>query len=259
MNPREIGKVLKETREKKGFNLETIWNATRIQGRIIEALEEGTADNILGRIYVLLFLKKYSAFLDLNTEDLVRNYKSFYDAPEELVLTIDKGKKKPFAININIKKWAMPVVSALSLLLALYLTFLLGVKLTSFYRTRRAMSPQKTSKKAAAAVNISNAAQKIFPIPKDKTIDLTLKSTGEVWVRVWKDDKVAFEGTLARDKEKKWSAGDNIRLWAGRAEALDFTVNGTRVGRVARGNVKRIELSRSGLKVRKKWLLGAKK
>lgn len=266
MTPREIGKILKEAREKKGLTLNKIWNTTRMQGRIIEALEAGAAENILSRIYVVLFLKKYAAFLGLDARALAENYKAFHRAPEERVLERGPAEKKPSpAINIDLRKWALLAVSCLLLFMSVYFILFLGVRLKSFYRARKTVARAAPKPKTVPRTKIakktvfSKKAQKIFPIAKGKPINLSLRARAEVWMKAWKDGKVVFEGTLGKNKTKSWSAVDNLKIWAGRAEALDFTINGTIIGKVGKGNVKNIEISKSGLRVKKKWLIGRAK
>lgn len=262
MTPREIGKILKEAREKQALTLSKIWSATRVQSRIVEALEGGTAEDILGRVYALLFLKKYAAFLGLDSASLVEDYKASRSAPEKQILDINK-KPTP-AQAIDTRKWTSLAALAVALFVSVYLFFLLVSGLKSFYRNARKARLQQTSAKAlqretAKKMQLDKSAQKIFPIPKDKPIKLTLKGTDLVWVKIWGDGKVVFEGTLAKGATKSLSAKNKLMLWAGRAEALEVTINEIYVGKIGKGNIKNIEISRDGLKAKKKWLIGAKK
>lgn len=263
-SPREIGKILKEARQRKGATLENVWNATRIQGKIVEALEEGRADDVLSRVYVTLFLKKYAAFLDLNSRDLVENYKAFYTAPEDQVLDIAEAKpdKAATGIKVDFRKWAKPALYAALALLALFFIIFLGGKAGSFYRARKSVSSAaaktkvKTKPLPPEAPSFSKEAQKIFPIPEQDKIELTLTSALDVWMKVSVDKKSAFEGTLEKGKKKTFSAASGIKLWVGRAEALDVTINKIPVGEIGRGNIKNITISRDGLKIGKNRLLG---
>jgi len=65
-NPKEIGEILKAARQKKGLTIDEAYNKTRIQPKIIRALEAGQIGEVLDKIYVLLFLKKYALFLGLD-------------------------------------------------------------------------------------------------------------------------------------------------------------------------------------------------
>jgi len=258
-SPREIGKLLRETRQEKGFTLENIWKATRIQSKIIEALEEGRADDLLSRVYIMLFLKKYTALLGLNDKSLVSDYKAFYDAPGDQILDV---AGEPQNINIDFQKWAAIAPYAALILAALVLVSFLGVKVNSFFHARKIAAPRvvkAVSDKPIPEKHIITRMQKLFPIPRAKSIDLVLSSTEDVWMKVKSDGKRVFEGTLVKNGKKKWSADQNINLWIGRAEALNFTINGASIGNIGKGNIKNIEISKSGLTIGRKQLFGAKK
>jgi len=253
--PREIGKILKDARQKKGLSLEKIWNTTRMQGKVIEALEEGTVDDFLNKVYVLLFLKKYASLLELDADDLVESYKAFYKGPEEQVLAVTP--KKPFKLTPGLRKFITALLVGIFTGLVFFVVISLGIRVKTFYRSRR-VTARSTPQKTPRITGFSKQAKAIFPISKNKPIDLSLKCSDDVWLKMWKDGKILFEGTLRKGKKKSLSAEDKIRLWSGRAEAMDITVNGVFIGKVGRGNIKKIEISRNGLKVGKKWLIGAK-
>ena len=245
-NPKEIGEILKGTRQKKGLTIDEVYNKTRIQPKIIEALEEGTSGEVLGNVYTVLFLRKYASFLGLDSTGLAAAYKNFYTDKEEVVLDIEK---EPKTVNVELAKWLAPAISVGLIFIAIFFIFFLGLKLRSF----------RSARKETTTLTISKPKPRVFPIPGDRSIELVLESTDKVWMKVKKDGKYAFEGTLPKGGKKKWSADDKIELWVGRAEALNFTINGKSIGGVGKGNIKNIQISRRGLKIRNKWLLKAEK
>ena len=100
--PKEIGELLKNARQKKNLTIEKVAIANRIQFHIIEALENGTADNNLSQVYVLLFLKKYALFLHLDADSVVADYKASYMGEEKQVFDV---KTKSSDIKIEAEKW----------------------------------------------------------------------------------------------------------------------------------------------------------
>ena len=85
---KEIGKILREARQKKGLSVDKVYKQTHIQPNVIEAIEEGRIDEALDRVYALLFLKKYALFLGLDAGSLAAGYKTLHADKEELVLDI---------------------------------------------------------------------------------------------------------------------------------------------------------------------------
>jgi len=260
-SPKEIGEILKRARQKKGITIEKAYNSTRIQPSVIEALEAGTIEDTHGKIYTALFLKNYATFLDLDGESIAKDYKALHPGEEEKEQALEL-EQKPQELKIDFEKWfkiALPIGVAI---LALLLVFFSGIKIRRFFRNRKVVIAQRKEKAKAEQnfipkTTIQDKTSLIFPIPKDKPIVLNLKASDNAWMRVKKDGKLIFEGTLKKGDNMNWSAEKSIELWAGRAEALDFTVNGTSLGKVGRGNIKSIKLSKDGLKVKNKWLLRA--
>ena len=63
-----IGLLLRETREAKGLTLNDVEQATRIQSRYLEALEDEEYDRLPGEVYVRGFLRNYARFLGIDLE-----------------------------------------------------------------------------------------------------------------------------------------------------------------------------------------------
>ena len=71
-----LGKKLKETREKLGFELDYICDETNISKRYLLALEKEDFSVFPGEPYAIGFLKSYGEFLDLDTSELINLYRS---------------------------------------------------------------------------------------------------------------------------------------------------------------------------------------
>lgn len=70
-----IGDVLRQARERKGFSLPDVAAHLRISEPYLAAIERGRFDQLPGRSYVLGFLRTYAAFLGLNSDKVVAQYK----------------------------------------------------------------------------------------------------------------------------------------------------------------------------------------
>ncbi len=98
--------------------------------------------------------------------------------------------------------------------------------------------------------------KKVVPpvqVEKPAPVALNLRARGEVWIQVRNAKKVLFEGTLRRGDRKMWKSDNFLKVWVGKGEKLDFFVNSKRIGRVARGVAKDIQVSAKGVKVAGKW------
>jgi cytoskeletal protein RodZ len=98
---KDLGKILKETREKRELPLKEVSKSTRISISILEMLEKGEYKKLPSYIHALGFLKLYADYLGLNFEELKnifeKEYKGeFYkeeEAKEALNEVIEKVKK----------------------------------------------------------------------------------------------------------------------------------------------------------------------
>jgi cytoskeleton protein RodZ len=70
----ELGHILREARETKGFTLREVQDKTRINSRFLEALEMGDFDRLPTPAHVRGFLRNYARFLGLDPEPLLERY-----------------------------------------------------------------------------------------------------------------------------------------------------------------------------------------
>lgn len=71
----EIGRKLKDRRERLGLTLEEVERSTRIRTNRLEALESGEFDSLPSEVQVRGFLRNYADYLDLDPEEILRSYR----------------------------------------------------------------------------------------------------------------------------------------------------------------------------------------
>ena len=91
----EIGMLLKETREEKGYTLDDIHEKTKIQKRYLEAIEQEDFDVLPGKFYARAFIREYAEVLELDPDTVLSNFKEEESAPEEIVnyTRLDRAEK----------------------------------------------------------------------------------------------------------------------------------------------------------------------
>ena len=87
----ELGTILKEAREKKGISLEEIFEITKIQVKLLRALEEGNYEAFPGDVYVRGALHNYADAVGLDYKEISALYKKIKGEEEE------KAKPEPIA------------------------------------------------------------------------------------------------------------------------------------------------------------------
>lgn len=70
----ELGHILREARETKGYTLREVQDKTRISSRFLEALEMGDFDRLPTPTHARGFLRNYARFLGLDPDPLLERY-----------------------------------------------------------------------------------------------------------------------------------------------------------------------------------------
>ena len=106
----DFGEILKNAREAKQIDIETVEAETTIARQYIIALEEENLSVFPGEAYLVGFLRNYALFLELDAERIVSLYKAKklqeMPTPEALL-----RKSRP--------RYLLPVICAISVLLLL--------------------------------------------------------------------------------------------------------------------------------------------
>lgn len=79
-NVRELGQLLRLTREEKGITLAEAQQATKIRQALLLALEEENYGALPPTVYIRGFLKNYSNFLGLNPVEVVQRFDEIMEA-----------------------------------------------------------------------------------------------------------------------------------------------------------------------------------
>jgi cytoskeletal protein RodZ len=77
-----LGETLRAQREKKGITLEQAASDTRIREKFLKALEDSDYQTLPGTVYTKGFLRNYSEYLELDTEELVVQFHQERDQPD---------------------------------------------------------------------------------------------------------------------------------------------------------------------------------
>ncbi len=266
--PRELGKIFKDAREKRGISVNEANKKSRIHVRVIQEFENGIFDRI-GKIYTRGFIKKYSDFLGLNTKDILKKFETIASSINEKEFTFnveeegDKAERTKGILVFTKKNIQVTLIAGVTILLVVLLLVLVGKIKSKFATpknpklvTARRVSEPRTSTVTAAPkpVRVVPPREVSEPAQNEMPINLKVRATGEVWVKVMKGDEQIFVGTLQDGESKTWSSDKPLTIWSGKAERLIFIVNTRRVGAVAAGVVKNIEVSEKGVKVNGNWV-----
>lgn len=253
---KEFGKIFRDAREKQKISIENVNLRSRIHSGVIKDIENGIYER-LAETYTKSFIKKYAVFLGLDTEDILRKYESLHrKIPERGFLQQEDVGEKVIKQKIEDVKKVRIMAGRETKFLAL-----VAVALSAFF-VIFAVLVGRTRTRPGQIGEVFNPAQKessVQPGPEMKIPDnaplvLTLGARGKTWVQVFEGGRKIFVGTLKKGDAKTFESQGALTVWTGKGENLYFTVNGHRIGKVADGVVKNIQVSKKGIRKGNKWV-----
>lgn len=283
---KSVGRILKEARTVKNISLESASKATRIHINILKAMESD-ATKSLGPVYTKSFLKLYAEYLDLNKEEILKRYQDALDFEEtaktrRVRFPGEQPLLKTFVLGAVLAKWARKIFRRNNFrILAALLIFLVVIGLLQLRRHHRNTpsrsvaapvakttdaqpAPKAASRKTStppavkAPVPVKEGVSKqtvssaAAPAVKNaEKIILVLRAKEKTWLQVKVDDKVVFQGILARGATESWQACDKIGLWLGNAGAVELELNGKLLKKIGRPGkpLKNVLITRAGLSI----------
>lgn len=214
----ELGARLREYRTEQSIPLEAVAAQTRIQTRLLNAIEEGRLEQLPEPVYIKGFIKRFAEALGLNGAEFASAF--------------------PTGGGIQFVKPSWRHLPAAQLrpihLYLLYVLLVIGaVNGLSFLVRRSAIQAvnvegysQPTQQLPTLGGLGQNSQQRLEPDrlnqPTQHTKDgkpvqvgITLKS--QSWIRIVADGKTEFEGVLPEGTQRTWGADQKLIVRAGNA------------------------------------------
>ena len=191
-----IGLTLQQARQKSRLKLETVSKKTKISINYLKALETEDWDIFPATAYAQAFLRSYANFLGLNSDELVRRYKKYWETAKKTPV-----KEKSFPPRMRSKK-----LTILPIAISVIILIIWG----SWFLLSQFSSPP------------------VVKVVGEEKIPLTLKVTAleEVWVSITIDGGEEIEVLLQAGGFVTWQAEESLELKAGNAGGLDLELNG---------------------------------
>ncbi|NJR71507.1 MAG: helix-turn-helix domain-containing protein [Synechococcales cyanobacterium CRU_2_2] len=216
----ELGDYLRQARRQQSMTLEDVSAKTKVQVRLLRAIEDGHFERLPESVYVKGFIRKYADVLGLNGQ-------AFADAyPTE-----------PITRPIQSPWRDLPAAQLRPIhLYLLYLVLVLGAVSGLSQMMNRPGSAVSgsvcdfsvTIEPISACCNPANplpdqpdASEKTDTVPvqmsNSKPVRVGVKLTDSSWLRVVVDGKTTFEGVLPQGDQRTWAANKQLTLRAGNA------------------------------------------
>ncbi len=214
-----FGEKFRQERERQGYDLAAVAEETKIRTLYLRALEEENFDILPARVYATGFVSTYARFLRMDTEAMVREFKSL--AYVNNVANVNNVRvSQPSPAKRKIK---LPVRNVIAAALFLGIAIWAGNNVVDYIaRQPETPSPavrqqmQEQPPSTAPAVDEQETPEKLT---------LAIQATEKCWLLVKVDGEQQYTGTMAQGESKTFEANEDISIRAGNAGGLALTLN----------------------------------
>jgi cytoskeleton protein RodZ len=228
--PMDFFSKLRSIREDQGLDLEDIARQSRMQIKILQAIESGDLQQ-LPAAYDHLFFRAYLKALELNEEEYmeefyrIRNQQRNQDSDP----VIQSPKKTEvwntrFDYNTILKSKNLYVFMPFALVLVILIILL--------STTRSITSRPEESVKEIDVQSIAASLQPPVPVDTvdslpavEKKLNLVIQGLRSTWFRIVTDKKDTAEYMLKRGNQFEAKAAQTFEFIIGRADGLQFRLN----------------------------------
>lgn len=256
----DIGNQLKQLRLQQNLSLNEISEATKINTKYLEALENNNFD-FMPRIYVRSFLKSYLRSLNVDEKEFLDAFDNLFTqkpvqkiedekieiqqselANQKDVEESDIKVQPSFQINLSSKKFYYLTggVVFIILILIIVISSISKNQITSNSIQQASFADDSASQITEDFSNIAN---------KD-SLTLGIKALDSVWIQVNIDDNKIEEVYLRSGDSKKFRGKNNFKLLVGNAGGITLYLNETELPFTGvQGSVKRLKVDKEGVKL----------
>lgn len=239
MSSTRFGEHLKREREMRGVSLEEISTATRISTRFLEALENDQWDQLPGGVFNRGFIRAVARFLGLDEDTLIAEYDLVAKDNPEIPSLSEPPRETP-------RNWR-PVIGTIIVIIVAIAIIAGGWSIYRLYGTRIVSRFHGNSGTSSAPINTTPGATTDGPTAQgggtpadsanseepanqgDAPLDLKLEAGKPADVKIVADGKVVFDGHIAPNEMKRFTAQDKLEITSSESSALFLELNGQTV------------------------------
>jgi cytoskeletal protein RodZ len=260
---KEIGKMLKEKREKLNLTLLDAHKVIKIQEKYLKAIEDGDTSIFFAEVYYKSFVRSYSKFLGFDPEEVIDMINLKY---KQKILENESKNSNTNETSCknqgDIKKLLMILGIAVAIILTVLILFFnkkvlnfnneaenfmivesvenshydnsqeLSLKQNKEYNSSENTDDKnkgvETEQRNSSDNLVEDKQQFEKPISSNKQ-EIEIIAKENVWIRLDKDGKTVYEGILNKGQRKVWDANKKFMLKIGYAPGLKVFFNSQEV------------------------------
>jgi len=219
-----FGEKLKETRNIKGYSLEYIEEETKIRKLYIQALEQENFKVLPPRVYATGFVRRYSKFLNLDSDAMVEEFQDLAYAGEPAVE--EEVQKREVNVDFHI-----PYRNILAGIVFLIVAIWAG-KLVLGFIDQQANIPKPQGANPPQVQEPKNnppVEQPPAVAPQEQKGKISIEARQDCWLTVTVDGEPVLTRTLKAGESEEFEGRESIYIKAGNAGGIDITYNGEKI------------------------------
>lgn len=237
------GEYLKREREIRGITLEDISRVTKINLRMLKALEEDDHTVLPAPAFVKGFIRAYCRFVGLDGDDVVLRYEQYLKAREEEKVKVEALEDTP------------PLSRFLYvMIISVFLVFILALGTYTIFKGISSPvgdegvvlvnSSESVTKPVLKGFNSgSDVPDRPLTQKEDEPLHLDITAREPTWIQIAIDNGRPFEVILKEGERVTWEAKEGFSLSIGNAGGVEVIFNGRPLGRLGEtGQVVRLNL-----------------
>ena len=248
-----IGDLLRRERERQNLSIKDIEKVTSIRALYIDAIEKGEYKTLPGEVYAKGFVRNYANYLKLNANEIVNAFNEEMHPQEELQESAGSSSaeeaRQEQSSERNREEYRGPKITSLesypmekkshgvrnALMVAAAVFVVAFAALIAFGGDEEPSAP---APRAKTQTQQGQKQTEVAPKPAADGVEMKLSFTDRCWTEVVVDGKTEFEGTAEKGKVLTLKGKDKVRITAGNAGALNYSLNGKDMGAIGqRGEV----------------------
>jgi cytoskeletal protein RodZ len=260
---KEIGKMLKEKREKLNLTLLDAYKVIKIQEKYLKAIEDGDTSIFFAEVYYKSFVRSYSKFLGFDPEEVIDTVNLKY---KQKMLEGESKNSETSKISCknqgDMKKLLIILGIVVAIILTAFILFFnkkvlnfnneaenfmivksvknshndnsqeLSVKQNEEYNSSENADDKnsgvETGQRNSDDILVGDKQQIKKPMSSNKR-EIEIIAKENVWIRLNKDGKTVYEGILNKGQRRVWDANKKFMLKMGYAPGLKVFFNGQEV------------------------------
>jgi cytoskeletal protein RodZ len=238
-----IGATLRHAREEKGLSIDRLSRTTRVQPRLLDALERDDYARLPPRPYTRGMVSAYAREVGLDPDQIVREYFENIDAREAQAAAVAPPPQAP--AEATAPRFSAPLILILALI---------GIGLAVAYNVPTGTAPDPlqavgtsgtTQPLAAASSGVVPATAPAQAARAPHTdVAIVIEATAPSWVAATADGSRVVYRTLQPGERETLRAARELTLRVGNAGAITWTINGQARGPMGKpGEVRDVTLS----------------